>query len=65
MNICSEANANSLSDVDLTDIIINPIPAGGELRVDLLHDLLQERDSNAELLTEEEVQLMMDFVCSQ
>ena len=65
MNICSEANANSLSDVDLTDITINPIPAGGEWRVGLLHDLLQERVSNAGLLTEQEVQLMMDFVCSK
>ena len=65
MNICSEANANSLSGVDLTDITINPIPAGGEWRVGLLHDLLQERVSNAGLLTEQEVQLMMDFVCSK
>ena len=63
MNICLEANATELCDVDMSSLVVNPVPPGGEWRVKLLEDLLQERDYNSGILSEEEVLQMIHTVC--
>ena len=63
MNICLEAGVEDLSDVDMSSLSVNPVPLGGELRVNLLADLLKERDNNSGFLTEDEVLNMMNSVC--
>ena len=63
MNICLEAGVEDLSDVDMSSLSVNPVPPGGEWRVDLLADLLKERINNSGFLTEDEVLNMMNSVC--
>ena len=62
MNICRDAGTEELSQVDLSEIKINPIPHGEEWRLGLLHDLIQERTTRG-ILNEEEVHLLMQVVC--
>ena len=42
---------------------VNAVPPGGEWRVDLLADLLKERDNNSGFLNEDDVLNMMNSVC--
>ena len=46
-------------------ISVNPIPEGEEWRVNLLHDLLAMRSAKEySFISEEEIQSMIEYVCT-
>ena len=63
MNICRDAGVNQITEVHLSDIVVNPVPPGSEWRVNLLADILHERGNNSGLLSEDEVLTMLNSVC--
>ena len=63
MNICREADATDICSLDITKIKVNPVPVGEEWRVPLLKDLLYEKTSPDRFLHEDEVKLLLNFVC--
>ena len=64
MNIlCRDSGVNNITEVDMTSIVINPVPPGGEWRVNFLADILHERDNNSGFLSEDEVLVMLNTVC--
>ena len=63
MNICRDSGVNNITEVDMTSIVINPMPPGGEWRVNFLADILHERDNNSGFLSEDEVLMMLNTVC--
>ena len=63
MNLCHEAGVENINDVDVSSLVVNPVPEQDEWRVNLMADLLSERKNNSGLLSEEEVCHMINFVC--
>ena len=63
MNICREAGVTEVSQVDLHNINVNPVPPGEEWRVGLLRDLLSERDVGPGFLTKEDIASIIKTVC--
>ena len=64
MHILREAQATDMTQVTMEKIQVNPVPQGEEWRLDLLKDLLAERDTNSGFLTSMELQLLIDEVCN-
>ena len=64
MNLCHEAGVENINDVDVSSLVVNPVPEQDEWRVNLMADLLSERNNNSRLLSEEEVCHMINFVCT-
>ena len=62
-NILRDSGAANMSEVDLSSININPVPAGCEWRVSLLKDLLHDRDHQSGILTTEELSLSINHIC--
>ena len=62
MNICREARANCIADVDVDSIEVNPLPIGEEWRVGLLEDLHRERENSSGFLSQEQLSIVMDLV---
>ena len=62
-NICELAGVTDLSEVNMRDIIINPVPTGDEWRDHMLRDLIAERDAPSGFMTELEVLQMIYTVC--
>ena len=65
MNICREAGASNLNDVNIDNIEINPIPSGEEWRIPLLMDLVAEREVSGGILALEEVNFIINLVCCE
>ena len=63
MNILRDTNVNCRSEVDLSKVMINPVPVGHEWRIPLLKDLIQERDNPSGFLSRNEIQNIMDHIC--
>ena len=63
-NICRQAAVMDFQQINIHNILVNPVPAGEEWRVGLLKDLLHERDNSFyNYLSEEEVSLLLQTVC--
>ena len=63
MNLCHEAGVENINDVDVSSLVVNPVPEQDEWRVNLMADLLSERKNNSGLLSEEVLCHMINFVC--
>ena len=63
MNILKDSNCNSLEEVDLSRIIINPVPVGCEWRVNFLKDLIKDRYNPQSLLSPDEIWTVMCHIC--
>ena len=63
MNLCHEAGVDNIHDVDVSSLVVNPVPEQDEWRVNLLKNLMSERKNNSGFLSEEEVCHMIDFIC--
>ena len=64
MNICREAGVNCMAEVDVDSIEVNPLPIGEEWRVGLLGDLLRERENSSGFLSQDQLSIVMDLVCT-
>ena len=63
MNICNEARVADINSVDMSSIIVNPVPPGDEWRVGILLDILSERESGDGFLTPQQLNLMLNTIC--
>ena len=61
-NILRVSGARTIKDVNLSNIVINPVPPGCEWRVNFLKDVLSER-LYGESLTREESDLILIQLC--
>ena len=61
MNILHEAQVTSLEMVEMVNIVVNPVPPGEEWKINFLHDMLEERDSD--FLTQQQLQDCIEEVC--
>ena len=46
MNLCHEAGVENINDVDVSSLVVNPVPEQDEWRVNLMADLLSERNNH-------------------
>ena len=65
MGICREANVNDIKLVDLSTFTVNPVPRDDVWRVNFLNDILDERDGESGLLSDEELTEVLHFVCTE
>ena len=63
MYICTEAQVADISSVDISSIVVNPIPTGEEWRAGMLRDILTERECGDGVLTPDEVNLLLNTIC--
>ena len=64
MNIIREAQVRFMEEVNIQNIVINPIPPGEEWRLHLLDNLMEERDSTSGFLTTQQIDAVIDEVCT-
>ena len=63
MYICTEAQVADIGSVDISSIVVNPIPTGEEWRAGMLRDILTERECGDGVLTPDEVNLLLNTIC--
>ena len=63
MSLCRTANVNILHDYIMSDIDVFPVPNDQKWRISMLNDLLDEQSAPSNLLTSDEIKMMMDTVC--
>ena len=57
------ADVRSMSAVNFSSISINPVPPGLEWRVPLLRDLLHDRQWGSDILTKDEINIIITEIC--
>ena len=62
-NICRDAGVTDISQVDLSAIKINPVPAGEKWRIPFLQDLRETAQNNPGFLNTEDMNIMIVNVC--
>ena len=61
LNIINEEQATSMEKVNPQNVVVNPVPWGG---VELLDDLLADRDSMSGFLTMQQLESCIEEVCT-
>ena len=62
-NICRDAGVQSINQVDVSSMLVNPVPAGEEWRIPLLQDLRESVKQNPGFMDTEDIKLMMFNIC--
>ena len=62
-NILKDSNCRSLKEVDLSRIIINPVPVGCEWKVNFLKYLIKDRYNPQSLLSPDVIWTVMCHIC--
>ena len=61
--ILNDSGASCISEVDISKIIVNPVPEGNEWRIHLLKYLLNSRDNHNPILSPEVILRTINYIC--